>query len=169
MADPSNYQLFVPQKSDLSQFVALDQQCLGGMWSLAGYEQEWSSPNGFLLGLRSPKTGSRQLIGMGAFWQILEEAHITLLAIDPQFRNQGLGKYLLNGLLDIACQQQLERATLEVRASNHGAIHLYQQFGFQVAGRRKKYYPDQEDALILWLNKLSNNGSNNIGATLKRI
>ena len=91
---------------------------------------------------------------MGAFWQILEEAHITLLAIDPPFRNQGLGKYLLSALLDTACQQQLERATLEVRASNLAAIHLYQQFGFQIAGRRKRYYPDQEDALILWLNRL---------------
>ena len=147
-----NYQLFSPQKSDLVQFVALDQRCLGGMWSLAGYEREWDSPNGFLLGLRSPT--SQQLIGMGAFWQILEEAHITLLAIDPQFRQQGLGKYLLNSLLHLAGQQQLERATLEVRASNLAAIHLYQQLGFQVAGRRKHYYPDQEDALILWLNQL---------------
>ena len=122
------------------------------MWSLAGYEREWESPNGFLLGLRSPT--DNYLIGMGAFWQILEEAHITLLAIDPPFRNQGLGKYLLSALLDTACQQQLERATLEVRASNLAAIHLYQQFGFQIAGRRKRYYPDQEDALILWLNRL---------------
>ena len=152
MTSGLNYQLFSPQKSDLAQFVALDQRCLGGMWSLAGYEREWESPNGFLLGLRSPT--SHQLIGMGAFWQILEEAHITLLAIDPQFRQQGLGKYLLNSLLHLAYQQQLERATLEVRASNLAAIHLYQQLGFQVAGRRKRYYPDQEDALILWLNQL---------------
>jgi ribosomal-protein-alanine N-acetyltransferase len=166
MADRSNYQLFSPQKSDLAQFFALDQQCLGGMWSLAGYEREWESPNGFLLGLRSPKMGSLPLIGMGAFWQILEEAHITLLAIDPQFRNQGLGKHLLNGLLHTARQQQLERATLEVRASNQSAIHLYQQFGFQVAGRRKKYYPDQEDALILWLNGLSNNLSDDFQGDL---
>jgi len=154
MADQSNYQLFAPRKTDLPQFVALDQQCLGGMWSLAGYEREWESPNGFLLGLRSPT--QNDLIGMGAFWQILEEAHITLLAIAPQFRHQGLGKYLLKSLLQNATQKRLERATLEVRASNLAAIHLYQQFGFQVAGRRKRYYPDQEDALILWLNTLQN-------------
>jgi ribosomal-protein-alanine N-acetyltransferase len=146
------YQLFLPQKSDLVHFVTLDQTCLGGMWSLAGYEREWESPNGFLLGLRSPT--SADLIGMGAFWQILEEAHITLLAIAPQFRQQGLGHYLLRALLTLAAQQQLERATLEVRASNLAAIHLYQKLGFQVAGRRKRYYPDQEDALILWLNHL---------------
>ncbi|MFM1841725.1 MAG: ribosomal-protein-alanine acetyltransferase [Cyanobacteriota bacterium] len=152
MIDPLNYELFSPQKSDLVHFVALDQHCLGGMWSLAGYEREWESPNGFLLGLRSPL--NHGLIGMGAFWQILEEAHITLLAIDPQCRNQGLGKYLLSSLLQLASQQQLERATLEVRPSNLVAIRLYQQFGFQVAGRRKQYYPDQEDALILWLNQL---------------
>jgi ribosomal-protein-alanine N-acetyltransferase len=152
MKCPLNYELFTPQKSDLSHFVTLDQQCLGGMWSLAGYEREWESPNGFLLGLRSPTESA--LIGMGAFWQILEEAHITLLAINPQFRNQGLGQSLLTALLYLASQQQLERATLEVRASNLTAIHLYQKFGFQVAGRRPRYYPDQEDALILWLNNV---------------
>lgn len=150
------YELFAPEKADLPQFAALDGQCLGGMWTLAGYEREWESPNGFLLGLRSPVGQGGELVGMGAFWKILEEAHITLLAIEPRFRRQGLGRHLLTALLALAAQQQLERATLEVRASNQTALQLYQGLGFQVAGRRKRYYPDQEDALILWLNGLQN-------------
>ena len=147
-----SYNLFSPSKADLPQFVELDNQCLGGMWTLAGYEREWESPNSFLLGVSlSP---GKDLAAMGAFWQILEEAHITLLAVGNPYRQRGLGKLILQSLLEEAQQRQLERATLEVRASNTIAINLYGQFGFEEAGRRKRYYPDQEDALILWLNGL---------------
>lgn len=147
------YDLFCPQREDLPQFAQLDQQCLGGMWTLGGYEREWDSDHSVLLGIRLITGGN--LVAMGAFWQILEEAHITLLAVAQAHRRQGLGKTLLQALLATAEQRQLERATLEVRASNQLAMDLYHQFGFQLAGRRKRYYPDGEDALILWKNHLS--------------
>lgn len=150
------YNIFSPSKQDLPRFLELDNQCLGGMWTLAGYEREWESPNSFLLGISlSP---GNDLAAMGAFWQILEEAHITLLAVGNLYRQRGLGKLVLQSLLEEAYQRQLERATLEVRASNTIAINLYSQFGFEEAGRRKRYYPDREDALILWLNGLGNVG-----------
>lgn len=151
------YNFFLPSKEDLPQFVELDKQCLGGMWTLPGYEREWDSPNSFLLGA-SLSLGN-DLAAMGAFWQILEEAHITLLAVGNQYRQRGLGKLVLQSLLREACQRQLERATLEVRASNTIALNLYGRFGFQIAGRRKRYYPDREDALILWVNDLQNFGN----------
>jgi [ribosomal protein S18]-alanine N-acetyltransferase len=91
------------------------------------------------------------LIGIGCFWSILEEAHITLIAIHPNYQHQGLGRLLLYGLLQKAWEEGLERATLEVRVSNESAISLYKKFGFQTAGTRPRYYPDnREDALILW-------------------
>jgi [ribosomal protein S18]-alanine N-acetyltransferase len=91
------------------------------------------------------------LIGIGCLWVILEEAHITILAIDPRFQGQGLGQALLWTLLKSAHRRQLERATLEVRASNLVALSLYHKFGFKEAGRRKRYYADTgEDAAILW-------------------
>ena len=92
---------------------------------------------------------------MGCFWSILEEAHITLLAVHPQYHRQGLGQALLCYLLKRASDNGLERATLEVRASNSAAIALYQKFGFKTAGRRRGYYQDNgEDALVLWLSDL---------------
>ncbi|AIE74866.1 Ribosomal-protein-S18p-alanine acetyltransferase [Synechocystis sp. PCC 6714] len=136
----------------MPQFAQLDSQCLGEMWTLAGYEREWDSENGVLLGIRSMTGG--YLVAMGCFWQILEEAHITLLAVAQEHRGKGLGKMMLQSLLAEASRRQLERATLEVRASNEIAIGLYRQFGFQRAGCRKRYYPDGEDALILWKNRL---------------
>ena len=96
-----------------------------------------------------------RLIGLGCLWAILEEAHITILAIDPRFQGQGLGQALLWALLTSANRRQLERATLEVRASNLVALSLYNKFGFQEAGRRKRYYADTgEDAVIMWRNDL---------------
>ncbi len=61
---------------------------------------------------------------------------------------------LLTQLLQLARTRTLTHATLEVRASNHKALGLYQKFGFRTAGRRKSYYKDGEDALILWRSQL---------------
>lgn len=91
------------------------------------------------------------LIGLGCYWAILEEAHITMLAIDPAYQRQGLGQALLYALIASAHARGLERATLEVRVSNASALSLYQKFDFREAGRRRRYYPDNdEDALVLW-------------------
>ncbi|MFW9257188.1 ribosomal protein S18-alanine N-acetyltransferase [Nostoc sp. CALU 546] len=135
----------------LSALLELDQACFGGLWTMEGYQRELDSPNSDLLGLFSPVSNS-MLLGMGCFWSILDEAHITILAVHPQYHRQGLGQALLYALIKTACDRKMERATLEVRASNLGAISLYQKFGFKTAGRRRRYYQDNdEDALILWL------------------
>ncbi|WP_414548310.1 ribosomal protein S18-alanine N-acetyltransferase [Anabaena sp. CCY 0017] len=139
---------------DLSAILELDQACFGGLWTMEGYQRELDSPNSELLGLFFPLAPSK-LLGLGCFWAILDEAHITILAIHPQYHRQGLGQVLLYSLLKAACDRGLERSTLEVRASNAAAICLYQKFGFKIAGRRKGYYQDNgEDALVLWLSDL---------------
>lgn len=149
------------QTEQLDDIVALDQQCFGGLWTREGYQRELLSPNSYLLGLKIPVNSqdttfplsqeSSRLIGIGCFWAILEEAHITILGIHPDYRGKGLGRLLLQELLAEAVRWGLERATLEVRESNVGAIALYQKFGFKIAGNRKKYYANPpEDALILW-------------------
>lgn len=94
------------------------------------------------------------LLGLGCYWAILDEAHITVLAVDPHYQRRGLGKWLLVNLLGDACDRALTRATLEVRPSNSRALALYESFGFETLGRRRRYYADGEDALILWQNSL---------------
>lgn len=142
----------------LPAVVDLDQQCFGGLWTLDGYRRELDSPNSEILVIQpqvqAPDRASR-LVGLGCYWAILEEAHLTILAIAPDYQGQGLGQALLWALLASAQRRGLERATLEVRASNQAALSLYQKYGFTEAGRRRRYYPDtQEDALILWRGKL---------------
>lgn len=140
--------------ADLSAVLELDIACFGGLWTLDGYQRELDSPNSDLLGLFSP-VSALKLLGIGCFWSILDEAHITILAIHPQYQHQGFGQALLFSLLKTACDRSLERATLEVRVSNLAAISLYQKFGFKTAGIRRRYYKDNdEDALILWLGDL---------------
>ncbi|KAM3096473.1 ribosomal protein S18-alanine N-acetyltransferase [Phormidesmis sp. 146-35] len=134
-------------ESLLPAVLELDQLCFSGLWTIAGYQRELDSPNSDLIALVSDK----KLIGYGCLWAILDEAHITIVAVHPDYRHQGLGQTLLLALLESAYQRGLERSTLEVRISNQSAIDLYQKFGFKVAGRRKGYYEDTgEDALILW-------------------
>jgi [ribosomal protein S18]-alanine N-acetyltransferase len=136
--------------TQLEAAVLLDQQSLGGLWTIEGYHRELESPNSDLLVLEAPAEISG-LIGLGCLWSILEEAHITVLAIHPQYQRQSLGQILLYGLLQKAQARGLEWATLEVRPSNTAAIKLYQKFGFEEVGRRRRYYQDNgEDALILW-------------------
>jgi len=96
-------------------------------------------------------TPPNALIGLGCYWSILEEAHITILAVHPDYQRQGLGQLLLYALLRDAKRRHLEWATLEVKPSNQAALSLYQKLGFAKAGRRRRYYQDTgEDALILW-------------------
>lgn len=164
----------------LSAVVELDKLCFGGLWTRSGYERELESPNSQLLILEAAiDTGSsgaenhssegltqnavtaadletapivqNALIGLGCYWSILEEAHITILAVHPDYQRQGLGQLLLYALLRDAKQRKLEWATLEVKPSNQAALSLYHKFGFILCGRRRRYYKDTgEDALILW-------------------
>lgn len=138
----------------ISEIVALDRVCLGGLWTASAYLREIESSQSTLLALyfRSSKENSKSAIGIACLWAIVDEAHITLLAIAPKYRRQGLGQLLLLTLLKDAIARQLQWATLEVNVNNIKAIDLYQKFGFKVVGTRKKYYqPAGDDASILWL------------------
>ena len=93
----------------------------------------------------------RRVIGFAGVWKIVDEGHITNIAVLPEYRGQGVGNQLLHALVTYARAQSLAALTLEVRVSNVGAQTLYEQFGFECAGRRKRYYQDNnEDALIYW-------------------
>lgn len=160
------------QPDQVDAVIRLDQHCFGGIWTKAGYQREIDSPNSDLWVLVASgsaatsalppnqvdpiEPSSSPLLGVGCSWAIVDEAHITLLGIAPQYRQQGLGRWLLLQLLEAARDRNLQRATLEVRASNLSALSLYESLGFRVAGCRHQYYEDGEDALILWRSGLQN-------------
>lgn len=91
-----------------------------------------------------------KIIGYAGAWVILDESHITNIAVLKEHRGQGTGKRLTNGLLQYLSNLGAAYATLEVRRSNEIAQNLYKSLGFVQLGVRKRYYADNgEDALIM--------------------
>ena len=90
------------------------------------------------------------IVGYSGMWLMVDEAHITTIAVDPAYRSLGVGELLLVALLDRAGEIGAFEATLECRVSNHMAQALYRKYTFREAGIRKRYYSDDgEDALIM--------------------
>lgn len=141
-------------ESLIDEAITLDRQSLGGFWSRQSYQQELHRPTSDLLGLCPPSSLTAQyppLLAVGCAWAILDEAHIILMAVHPQYRRQGFGYGILLKLLDLARSRGMKYATLEVRASNTAAIALYTKLGFTAVGTRRNYYSDNgEDAVVMW-------------------
>jgi len=97
-----------------------------------------------------PPRPTTPVLGYGGFWMMAGEAHISTLAVHPDWRGRGLGELLLLTMLKQALAMDAAIATLEVRASNRVAQALYRKYGFRIAGVRPRYYRDnREDALIM--------------------
>ncbi|QWC24793.1 ribosomal protein S18-alanine N-acetyltransferase [Bacillus haikouensis] len=93
------------------------------------------------------------IAGYCGVWLVVDEAHITNVAVLPDYRGKGLGEALMKRIMEIAKQVGAHVMTLEVRVSNEAAKGLYRKMGFQDGGIRKRYYSDnQEDALVMWVN-----------------
>jgi ribosomal-protein-alanine N-acetyltransferase len=91
-----------------------------------------------------------KIVGYVGFWFIVDEAHISTLAVHPDYRGQGIGELLLRTALNGANDLDARIVTLEVRTSNDAAIRLYEKFDFKVVGSRPRYYRDNnEDALLM--------------------
>ncbi|NEW07048.1 ribosomal protein S18-alanine N-acetyltransferase [Paenibacillus sp. SYP-B3998] len=92
-----------------------------------------------------------EVAGYGGMWLIMEEAHVTNVAVRDSYRGRKLGERLLSELMRTATFLGAFRMTLEVRASNYVAQNLYEKLGFRSVGVRKGYYTDnREDAIIMW-------------------
>lgn len=90
------------------------------------------------------------IVGFAGVWLMVDEAHVTTFGVHPDWRRQGIGRQLLLNLAELARTIGARRLTLEVRVSNLAAQALYRTFGFEVTGRRPRYYTDDgEDALVM--------------------
>ncbi len=99
--------------------------------------------------------GKPLVIGMTVVWTMVDEAHIATIAIHPDYRGHGFGKRLLAESLRQAIQRGARSATLEVRDHNLLAQQMYLNFSFKIAGRRLRYYKDNnEDAVIMTVDAL---------------
>ncbi|MFM9101706.1 MAG: GNAT family N-acetyltransferase [Cyanobium sp.] len=120
---------------------------LGGLWSSRQWRTELADPQRPGLGLMQGGC----LLAMACAWLIVDELHITLVAVDPAHRRRGLAGGLLRSLLQRGRELGAARATLEVGSGNRAALALYRAVGFRTTGVRRHYYSNGDDALIQWL------------------
>jgi ribosomal-protein-alanine N-acetyltransferase len=91
------------------------------------------------------------IVGFAGLWLMVDEAHVTTIAVHPDHRHRGVGELMLAALIEHAYDIGARVVTLEVRVSNTVAQNLYRKYGFREAGIRRRYYSDNdEDALIMW-------------------
>lgn len=120
-------------------------------WSEASFAAEFHNVVGryYVMEHVAPD-GTAHLIAYAGLWILVDEAHITTLAVHPAYHGQGLGGLLLAHLIERSAALSVRWLSLEVRASNDAARRLYERFGMHVEGVRPKYYQDnQESALIM--------------------
>ncbi|MBF7096608.1 ribosomal protein S18-alanine N-acetyltransferase [Alkalibacter mobilis] len=132
---------------DLDEIILLENRSFTIPWTRNMFEEELKNPLAryFVLWVDS------QIAGYGGIWLIFDEGHITNVAIHPNYRKIGLGKVLLEHMVDESKKEGVSEFTLEVRVGNTGALALYRSCGFEKAGIRKNYYSDNnEDAIIMW-------------------
>lgn len=169
---------------DVPQVIEIEHVSFTAPWSAAAYERELlyndnayffvarpqgvretqGNTEGSRAWLRSlwkpgaaPVHGANGLaiVGYGGFWLMAGEAHIMTIAVKPEYRGRHVGELLLAAMIDRAYELNATEVTLEVRVSNHVAQALYRKYGFLEAGRRIRYYSDNnEDALIMTTNPL---------------
>ncbi len=96
----------------------------------------------------------RRIVGFGGVLLVVDDVHVMNLVVAPGQRRRRVASRLLASLLLAAGDRGATAATLEVRTDNVAAIELYRRFGFEVAGRRPRYYADGADAEIMWCHGL---------------
>jgi ribosomal-protein-alanine N-acetyltransferase len=134
---------------DLPQVIAIERRAFPTPWSLAMFVLELSKSSGICLAAFD-LAKRRHLLGYLICSRYDTVWHIMNIAVDPDRRQLGIATELLAGLYE-RVDDHNARYTLEVRQSNHTAIHLYEREGFRAAGMRRRYYQDNgEDALIMW-------------------
>lgn len=140
------------QITDIDSVLETEHLCYPTPWSRFAFDTELNE-NHYALYIVG-KIGGRVIAHAGT-WVVLDEAHITNIAVRPEWQAHGIGGKMLLALLSLARARGAERATLEVRKSNHTAQKFYEKYGFVFRGRRLRYYTDSgEDALIMWKDSL---------------
>lgn len=136
------------EKEHLEQVLAIERVSFPTPWSRNTYLRELSD-NQFAHYFVC--TQGEQVVGYMGMWIVIDEAHVTTIAVHPDYRRRQLGRMLLEELMVRAVLLGADKITLEVRPSNEPARKLYQRVGFVPAGLRKGYYSDtKEDAIIMW-------------------
>ncbi len=136
------------QETHLPVMLEIEKLSNSSPWSERSFRNEIDHPHGVMLAA----VLDGEVVGYGGGWLVVDEIHITNVAVHPEARGLGIARRLMIELLTRAQQAGMSCSTLEVRVGNAVAIGLYESLGYRVTSRRKEYYPDnKEDAVVMWL------------------
>jgi [ribosomal protein S18]-alanine N-acetyltransferase len=135
--------------TDAAACAAIDAATSTSPWPEATFASELARADRAYVVARSAADG--EVVGYAGLAMLAGDGHVLGLAVRPGEQGRGLGARLLDALLGRAAAAEVAGVTLEVRPSNRAALRLYRRVGFVAEGRRPRYYPDGEDALIMWL------------------
>lgn len=142
-----NVQIRIMDENDAVEVAKISKLSFSSPWSTESYIQEIKNP----VALYLVAVINDDIVGFIGTWNVLDESHITNVAVHPNFRKQKIGSLLLENLIN-TCEKQHNTSSfdLEVRASNIPAQRLYSKFNFKNNGIRKGYYTDnREDAILM--------------------
>ena len=142
-----NLKIIQLREMHLNDCVDLDQKSSNGLWSKSQWEKELTDPKRICLGVKELQT--KKLLGLCSAWLVIDELHITFIAVDPMNQRKGLGKFLLSALIKRSKSLQTNHIHLEVKDNNEPAKAFYKSMGFKMVGNRSNLYKDGRDALIL--------------------
>ncbi|PLR76511.1 ribosomal-protein-alanine N-acetyltransferase [Bacillus sp. V3-13] len=138
------------KEEDIDQVLIIEHESFATPWSRDAFMNEITT-NQFAVYI--VLEDGNQIVGYCGAWIVVDEAHITNIALLPGYRGKKLGEALMQKMISVAKELGARTATLEVRVSNYVAQSLYRKLGFQDGAIRKNYYTDnQEDALVMWVN-----------------
>ena len=136
------------EENDIDDILEISSLSFAISWSKDSYIQELTNPVAKYLVAKI----NNKVVGFVGTWVVLDESHITNIAVHPNYRNHGIASKLLEELITHCKSFGCVAFTLEVRDSNKAAQSLYLKHGFENAGIRKAYYEDnKEDAILMWL------------------
>ena len=150
-ANPHIHQIRSMTPQDLPTVVEIDRRSFPTAWTEASYRNDLSNPRCKYLVAEK----DREVIAYAGMWVVEEEAHITTLAVHPDYRRRKVARALLSRLIIEARSRGAKLMTLEVREANVAAVSLYEAFGFSPIGKIRHYYLDTgEDAAVMRLDPL---------------
>ncbi len=133
---------------DLEEIMEIEKAAFSTPWTRNSFEKEIREN---MLAKYIVAEVEGKVVGYVGIWLIIDEGHITNIAVSKDYRGMGIGKFLMMGMIDFCKKQGIHNMTLEVRASNTVAQNLYRKMGFLDCGIRPNYYADDhEDAVIMW-------------------
>jgi ribosomal-protein-alanine N-acetyltransferase len=149
---PRRFSIRPMATSDVTDVMRIERACFSTVWPSDAFYTELSTNKlaHYFVGLIEDR-----IVAYGGIWVILEDSHVTTLAVDPEYRGRRFGEVLLLRLVDEAIERGAAWMTLEVRESNAVAQRLYRKYGFTTVTMRTGYYSDDnESALIMWAGSL---------------